>query len=66
VATHVCDALAELPAPQREALVLAYYGGYTHTEIAATLGVPLGTVKSRTFAAMGHMRARLGDLHDLA
>ncbi len=46
--------------------MLAYYGGYTHTEIVAILGVPLGTVKSRTFTAMGHMRTRLGDLHDLA
>ena len=43
----VLFALSRLPAPQRQALVLAYWGGLTAEEIARQSGVPLGTVKSR-------------------
>ena len=39
--------LAALPTEQRDAVELAYLGGYTHTEIAERLGAPLGTVKGR-------------------
>jgi len=48
----VREALASLPSEQRQMIELAYYGGYTQTEIAGMVDVPLGTVKSRTRLAM--------------
>jgi RNA polymerase sigma factor (sigma-70 family) len=53
------EALKTLPAEQREMLLLAYYGGYTQTEIAGLTGLPLGTVKSRTLTAMRKLRVVL-------
>lgn len=50
------DTLRQLTAEQREVLLLAYYGGYTQREIAELTGIPLGTVKSRTLAALRRMR----------
>ena len=58
-AAEVRAALAELPEPQRHALALAYFGGYTQREIAQLTGVPLGTVKTRMFAAMRRLQVRL-------
>ena len=49
---EVRDALDRLPDEQREVLVLAYFGGFTQSEIATHLGVPLGTVKARTFRGL--------------
>lgn len=56
----VQGALRDLPSEQREVLLLAYYGGYSQREISTITGVPLGTVKSRTLAAMRRLRAVLG------
>lgn len=42
----VREALASLPSEQRQTIELAYYGGYTQTEIAQLAGVPLGTVRA--------------------
>ena len=48
--------VAELPPEQREVIDLAYFEGYTHTEIAARVGIPLGTVKGR--ARLGLLKLR--------
>lgn len=52
-------AVRGLPPPQRTVLELAYFDGLSSTEIAERLGVPVGTVKSRTAAAMAHLRDAL-------
>jgi RNA polymerase sigma-70 factor (ECF subfamily) len=55
----VRSALATLPAPQREALELAYFGGLTQQEIANKTGLPLGTIKTRMRLGMQKMRDEL-------
>lgn len=52
----VQGALRQLPDDQRETLELAYYGGYTQSELAERLGVPLGTIKSRMFTGLARLR----------
>jgi RNA polymerase sigma factor (sigma-70 family) len=52
----VQGALQQLPDEQRQTLELAYYGGYTQSELAERLGVPLGTIKSRMFTGLSRLR----------
>jgi len=56
----VLQALASLPPEQRQIIELAYFAGLTHQEIATSLGIPLGTVKSRLRLAL----ERLGRLFE--
>ena len=49
----------ELPAEQCRVIELAYFGGFTHTEIAEMLDTPVGTVKGRMRLGMEKMRAAL-------
>jgi RNA polymerase sigma-70 factor (ECF subfamily) len=56
---RVRTALRRLPDPHREVLELAYFDGYTQSELAERLALPIGTVKSRTFAAMTALRGEL-------
>jgi RNA polymerase sigma factor (sigma-70 family) len=59
---QIAAALARLPDPHREVIELAYFAGYTQSELAERLAVPIGTVKSRTFAAMNALREALAAL----
>jgi RNA polymerase sigma-70 factor (ECF subfamily) len=57
---RVRTALAGLTPAQREALTLAYYGGYTHTQVATLLDLPVGTAKTRIRDGLIRLRDALG------
>ena len=57
----VSRALGKLSPEQRQLISLAYYGGFSQSEIAEKLGLPLGTVKTRIRAGMSVLRAQLQD-----
>jgi RNA polymerase sigma factor (sigma-70 family) len=58
---QIRQALSRLPDPHREVIELAYFAGYTQSELAERLALPLGTIKSRTFAAMAPLRRSLSE-----
>ena len=60
-ASEVRGALAELPSEQSKVIQLAYFGGFSHSEIAQMLGMPLGTVKGRMRLGMEKIRGRLAE-----
>jgi RNA polymerase sigma-70 factor (ECF subfamily) len=57
----VRSALDELPSEQSRVIELAYFGGFTHTEIADMLETPVGTVKGRMRLGLQKLRQRLGE-----
>src|SRR5215203_3511255 len=59
-ASTVRDALGHLPSEQSQVIELAYFGGFTHTEIAAMLDTPVGTIKGRMRLGLEKMRHALG------
>lgn len=55
VSWRVHRALEDIPEAEREVLELAYWGGLSQSEVASFLGIPLGTVKTRTRSALGRL-----------
>jgi RNA polymerase sigma-70 factor (ECF subfamily) len=60
-AQQVRSALGELPADQRQVIELAFFGGFSHSQIADMLNLPAGTVKGRMRLGLTKMRVTLGD-----
>jgi RNA polymerase sigma-70 factor (ECF subfamily) len=60
-ARHVRTALGGLPADQRQVIELAYFGGFSHSQIAEMLKLPAGTVKGRMRLGLTKMRLSLGE-----
>jgi len=60
-AREVRGALGALPSDQSKVIELAYFGGFTHSEIAKMLGMPIGTVKGRMRLGLEKMRARFAE-----
>jgi RNA polymerase sigma-70 factor, ECF subfamily len=59
VSQEIRGALGELPAEQRRVIELAYFGGFTHVEIASMLDTPVGTVKGRMRLGLNKLRGHL-------
>jgi RNA polymerase sigma-70 factor, ECF subfamily len=59
VTEQLKGAVGTLPEGERRAIELAYFGGHTYREVAALMGEPEGTVKSRIRAGLRHLRAAL-------
>ena len=60
-AASIRSAMDTLPADQSHVIELAYFGGFTHTEISDMLDAPVGTVKGRMRLGLKKMRERLGE-----
>ncbi|HEY2335668.1 MAG TPA: sigma-70 family RNA polymerase sigma factor [Solirubrobacterales bacterium] len=60
-AREVRGVLDELPGDQSKVIQLAYFGGFSHSEIASMLGVPLGTVKGRMRLGLEKIRGQLAE-----
>ena len=60
MASTLRDAVGELPANERQAIELAYFGGYTYREVAGLLNVALGTIKTRIRDGLIRMRDCMG------
>ena len=60
-AAGVRGALQELPSDQSKVIQLAYFGGFSHSEIAEMLGMPLGTVKGRMRLGMEKIRMQMAE-----
>ena len=58
---EIRSAMSDLPREQSQVIELAYFGGFTHTEIASMLGAPIGTIKGRMRLGLAKMRLALGD-----
>jgi RNA polymerase sigma-70 factor, ECF subfamily len=65
-ARNVRGALRELPPEQRQVIELAYFGGFTHTQIAEMLQLPVGTIKGRMRLGLTKLRLALSDPAEVA
>jgi RNA polymerase sigma-70 factor (ECF subfamily) len=59
---RLCDAMTQLSWQQRQAIELAFFQGFSHSEVASHLGTPLGTIKTRIRMGMRQLRQRVGTL----
>ena len=63
--SHVLAALRSLPPDQCRVIELAYFGGFTHSEIATMLDTPIGTIKGRMRLGLEKLRGQLGALAEV-